>query len=143
MIKYNLICKSCKKSFDSWFASSKEYERLKKFKHLKCYNCNSIDVDKSLMSPRVLNKKNSKYEKIKNKKFIQIKNTIKEYQRFIKNNFQYVGDNFAYEARSIHYKNKKKSKNGIYGNATLQDLKELNEEGIKTETIPWINEKEN
>ena len=95
------------------------------------------------MSPRVLNKKNSKYEKIKNKKFIQIKNTIKEYQRFIKNNFQYVGDNFAYEARSIHYKNKKKSKNGIYGNATLQDLKELNEEGIKTETIPWINEKEN
>ena len=143
MIKYNLICRSCRKSFDSWFASSKEYERLKKLKYIKCFNCNSIDVDKSFMSPRVLNKKNHKYEKIRNKKFFEIKNTIKEYQKFIKNNFQYVGDNFAYEARSIHYKNKKKSKNGIYGNATSQDLKELNEEGIKTETIPWINDKDN
>ena len=143
MIKYNLFCKSCKKSFDSWFASSKEYEKLKKLKHINCYNCNSLDIDKNLMSPSILNKKDNKYEKIKNKKFIEIKNTIKEYQKFIKNNFQYVGDNFAYEARSIHYKNKKKSKNGIYGNATLQDLKELNEEGIKTETIPWINEKDN
>ena len=142
MIKYNLICKSCKKSFDSWFASSKEYERLKKFKHLKCYNCNSIDVDKSLMSPRVLNKKNSKYEKIKNKKFIQIKNTIKEYQKFIKKNFDYVGENFAYEARSIHYNNKKKNK-GIYGTASNQDLKELNEEGIDAQMVPWFENENN
>ena len=57
MIKYNLYCKSCKKSFDSWFASSKEYEKLKKLKHLNCYNCNSLNIDKSLMSPSVLNKK--------------------------------------------------------------------------------------
>ncbi len=143
MIKYNLFCKSCKKSFDSWFASSKEYEKLKKLKHLNCYNCNSLNIDKSLMSPSVLNKKNNKYEKIKNKKFTEIKNTIKKYQKFIKNNFKYVGDNFAYEARSIHYKTKKKSEKGIYGNATLQDLKELKEEGIETETITWINEKDN
>ena len=46
MIKYNLICKSCNKSFDSWFSSSKEYEKLKKLKHLSCYNCNSLEVDK-------------------------------------------------------------------------------------------------
>ena len=143
MIKYNLFCKSCKKSFDSWFASSKEYEKLKKLKHINCYNCNSLDVDKSLMSPSVLNKKNKNYERINNKKFAEIKNTIKKYQKFIKNNFKYVGDNFAYEARSIHYNKKKKSKNGIYGSATLQDLKELREEGIETETITWINEKDN
>ena len=143
MIKYNLSCKSCKKSFDSWFASSKEYEKLKKLKHINCYNCNSLDIHKSLMSPSVLHKKNKKYEKIKNKKFTEIKNTIKKYQKFIKNNFKYVGDNFAYEARSIHYKTKKKSEKGIYGNATLQDLKELKEEGIETETITWINEKDN
>ena len=143
MIKYNLFCKSCKKSFDSWFASSKEYEKLKKLKHINCYNCNSLDIDKNLMSPSILNKKDNKYEKIKNKKFTEIKNTIKEYQKFIKNNFKYVGDNFAYEARSIHYKNKKKSRKGIYGNATLQDLQELKEEGIETETITWINEKDN
>jgi len=143
MIKYNLICKKCNKSFDSWFASSKEYEKLKKLQHINCYNCNSLEVDKSLMSPNILNYKNYKQEKIKNKKFADIKKTIKEYQKFIKKNFQYVGENFAYEARSIHYKNKKKTKGGIYGNASLDELKELKEEGIETEIVPWINEKDN
>ena len=142
MIKYNLFCKSCKKSFDSWFASSKEYEKLKKLKHINCYNCNSLDVDKSLMSPSVLNKKNKNYERINNKKFAEIKNTIKKYQKFIKNNFKYVGDNFAYEARSIHYGGKKKKK-GIYGTASKQDLKELKEEGINTQMIPWVEDKNN
>jgi len=143
MIKYNLICKNCNKSFDSWFASSKEYEKLKKLEHINCYNCNSLEVDKSLMSPNVVNsKKNDKLEKINNKKYANIKKTIKEYQKFIKNNFKYVGENFAYEARSIHYKNKKKSK-GIYGNASLEELKELKEEGIETEIVPWVKEEDN
>ena len=53
-----------------------------------------------------------------------------------------VGDNFAYEARSIHYNGKKKSK-GIYGSVSKEDLKELKEEGIDAQMIPWIDEKEN
>ena len=111
MIKYNLICKNCNKSFDSWFASSKEYEKLKKLKHISCYNCNSLKVEKSLMTPNVLNaQKKDNLEKINYKKYENIKKTIKQYQKFIKNNFKFVGENFAYEARSIHYKNKKKQK---------------------------------
>ena len=142
MIKYNLTCKKCNNLFDSWFPSSKEYEKLKSLKHINCPNCNSLTIEKSLMSPNVLNSKKEKYEKIKNKKYIQVKNKIKEYQKFIKNNFEYVGENFAYEARSIHYNNKKNSK-GIYGKATIDEVKELDEEGIKTEIIPWINEQDN
>ena len=61
---------------------------------------------------------------------------------FIKNNFDYVGENFSYEARSIHYGNKK-SKKGIYGNSTKRDVEELREEGIETETIPWIEDNDN
>ena len=37
---------------------------------------------------------------------------------------------------------KKKSK-GIYGSASKKDLKELKEEGIDAQMIPWIDEKEN
>ena len=60
MIKYRLVCKDCDTSFDSWFSSSKEYEKLKKLKHLNCYNCNSLNIEKTLMSPNILNtKKNS------------------------------------------------------------------------------------
>ena len=140
MIKYKLLCKNCSDSFESWFASSKEFERLKKSKLLQCLNCNSNKIDKSLMAPSIINKqkKNNK----DNKKFLEIKNKLKEYKKFIKNNFDYVGDNFAYEARSIHYNNKKKQK-GIYGKASIKEAKELSEEGIEVETVPWIHDKEN
>ena len=142
MIKYKLGCKKCDNLFDSWFSSSKEYEKLKSLKYISCPNCNSLKIEKSLMSPNVLNSKKEKPEIIKNEKYVKVKNKIKEYQKFIKNNFEYVGENFAYEARLIHYDNKKENK-GIYGNATIEEVKELKEEGINTEIIPWVNENDN
>ena len=142
MIKYKLICKDCKIKFDSWFASSNEYEKLKKRKILTCHNCDSLKVEKTLMAPQLINSKNKSQAKLNIAKYQKIKKTIKNYQKFIKDNFQYVGDNFAYEARSIHYNNKKKSK-GIYGSASTQDLKELKDEGIEAQMFPWIEDKEN
>ena len=141
MIKYSLVCHDCSSIFESWFASSKEYEKLKKKKLLNCNNCNSLNIEKNLMAPSLLNQKNYDHN-IQLKKFGEIKKKITEYQKFIKNNFEYVGENFAYEARSIHYNNKKKDK-GIYGTATKQDLKDLKEEGIDTHTIPWLEDKNN
>ena len=95
------------------------------------------------MSPMVLNNSIKKEnENLNHKKIRKFKNKIRKYQEFIKNNFEYVGENFAYEARSIHYNAKKKSK-GIYGKATNDEVKSLNEEGIETQTIPWIKDKDN
>ena len=142
MIKYKLLCKECNLKFDSWFASSDEYERLKKKKLLNCHKCNSFQVEKTIMAPQLINNKQKIDEKIKLEKYSKVKKTITDYQRFIKDNFKYVGDNFAYEARTIHYNGKKKSK-GIYGSASKEDLKELKEEGIDAQMIPWIDENEN
>ena len=142
MIKYKLICKKCSLSFDSWFASSQEFEKLKKKNFLNCYNCNSNEVEKTLMAPRVINKFKIEKSVQKNLELGKINKKIKEYQKFIKNNFDYVGKNFAYEARSVHYDDKKKTK-GIYGKATNAEIKELREEGIDTEIIPWIKDKNN
>ena len=50
MIKYKLVCKDCELNFDSWFASSNEYERLKKKKLLNCHKCNSVEVEKTRFS---------------------------------------------------------------------------------------------
>ena len=47
MIKYKLICKNCDLSFDSWFSSSVEYDRLKKKNYINCHSCNSLKVEKS------------------------------------------------------------------------------------------------
>ncbi len=142
MIKYKLICKNCDLKFNSWFSSSNEYERLKKKKLLNCHNCNSFKVEKTIMAPQLINSNSKTDKKIDLEKYNKVKKTIKDYQKFIKDNFKYVGDNFAYEARSIHYNGKKKSK-GIYGSASKEDLKELKEEGIDAQMIPWIDEKEN
>ena len=142
MIKYKLRCKNCKLSFDSWFASSQEYEKLKKKNFLNCHNCGSMTVEKTLMAPKLLKKNWQKNISIKNDKYKKINEKIREYQRFIKNNFEYVGRNFAYEARSIHYKSKKNSK-GIYGTASREEIRDLKEEGIETEIITWIEDKNN
>ena len=141
MIKYCLKCKNCSLEFESWFSSSKEFDRLKKIKKLNCQNCDSIKIEKSLMSPNLAKtkKKNSEQNQ---QKFIEVKNKLKNYQKFIKENFDFVGDNFAYEARSIHY-NKKKLKKGIYGKASTEEAMELKDEGIETEIVPWIDDKEN
>ena len=142
MIKYKLFCKNCDHKFDSWFASSTEYERLKKKKLLTCHQCYSSKVEKTIMAPQLINSKSKLDEKINFNKFNEVKKTIINYQKFIRDNFKYVGDNFAFEARSIHYNKKNKSK-GIYGSASKEDLKELREEGIEAQMIPWINDKEN
>ena len=139
MIKYRLICKDCEIIFDSWFSLSKEYERLKKKNFLNCYVCNSLNVGKTLMSPSVHKLRNDPEISNKTQRYKKTKEVILKYQEFVKKNFDYVGENFAYEARSIHYKNKKVSK-GIYGTTTKEDLKELKEEGIETEVIPWIKD---
>ena len=142
MIKYKLNCKDCNISFDSWFASSTEFEKLKKRNLLNCHNCNSKKIKKDLMAPKLINSSSKVITKQENLKLKKINKKIREYQKFIKTNFEYVGENFAYEARAIHYNSKKKDK-GIYGIASTDEIKDLREEGIDTETIPWIEDKNN
>ena len=141
MIKYCLKCKICSLEFESWFSSSTEFDRLKKLKHLNCQKCNSTKIEKTLMTPNLTNSKNKSFFQ-NEKKIKEVKYQLKKYQKFVKDNFEFVGDNFAYEARSIHY-NKQKKKKGIYGNASSEEVQELKNEGIETEILPWINDKEN
>ena len=67
MIKYNLKCKN-KHEFESWFADSREFEKLRLKKLIECAFCGK-SVEKSIMSPRVLNKE----EEISDKKNKEIK----------------------------------------------------------------------
>ena len=142
MIKYKLICKNCNISFDSWFASSNEFEKLKKKQLLNCHRCKSKKIDKTLMAPKIINQSKITNSEKNSKKLKNLNKTIREYQKFIKNNFEYVGKNFAYEARAIHYNEKKKNK-GIYGTASNDEMKELRDEGVKVEMIPWLEDKNN
>ncbi len=131
MIKYNLEC-SCGETFESWFQNSNEYEKLLKRNLINCYVCGrSKTVKKSIMAPSVATSKTSVAEKdVEQKKefFKNVKSKIKELNDYVAKNAEYVGDKFVSEVRSIHYD--KKKKRNIYGNATLEETKELQEEGI-------------
>ena len=107
-----------------------------------CHNCNSTKIEKTLMSPQLIKKVQNKHKDKRDVKLKEITEKIKKYQKFIRENFDYVGKNFAYKARSIHYDNKKKNK-GIFGTTTNDELKELKEEGLNVEVIPWIEDKNN
>ena len=77
MIRYKLRCRNCDNSFDSWFASSKGYDKLKKLKHLNCHYCSSNEIEKTLMSPSIVNLKKQNISILKNKKLIKLKIKLK------------------------------------------------------------------
>ncbi len=143
MIKYNLEC-SCGETFESWFQNSSEYEKLLKKNLINCYVCGSSKtVKKSIMAPSIATSKTSATQKNteQKKEFLKnVKSKIKELNDYVTKNAEYVGDKFVSEVRSIHYD--KKQKRNIYGNATLEETKQLQEEGIDVATIPWV-QKEN
>ena len=138
MIKYNLTCK-CGGMFESWFPSSSEFDSLCKKKLIKCIYCESFHVKKSVMAPN-LPRKSNKISK-KNKLEKNIKKQFLNFRKYIEKNCKNVGDNFAREARSIHYE--KKNSQGIYGKTTPEEASELIEEGIEVVTVPWIYKSEN
>jgi len=138
MIKYNLACE-CGNSFESWFASSSEFDSLLKKKMIKCIYCESSSVKKTLMAPRLTRKSNQILKKTKLEK--NIKKQLLNFKKYIEKNCKNVGDNFAREARSIHYE--KKNSQGIYGKTTPEEASELIEEGIEVVTVPWVHKSEN
>ena len=138
MIKYNLICQ-CGETFESWFASSSEFDNLCKKKLIKCIYCESSLVKKSVMAPNLPCKSNKIFKNTELEK--NIKKQLINFRKYIEKNCKNVGKRFTQEARSIHYD--KKTSQGIYGRATPEETSELLEEGIEVASIPWIDESEN
>ena len=136
MIKYNLICK-CGETFESWFASSLEFDLLFKKKIIKCIYCLSSEVKKTVMSPRLTRKSNQVFKKTKFQK--NISKQLINFKKYIEKNCEDVGERFPQEARNIHYD--KKTSKGIYGKATPKETSELIEEGIDVCTLPWVGDK--
>ena len=84
MIKYKLYCNNCNLKFDSWFASSNEYERLKQKKLLSCHKCNSIKVEKTIMAPQLINKKSNIDEKVNIEKYNKVKKQLMVIKNLLK-----------------------------------------------------------
>ena len=136
MIKYILKCQNSYE-FESWFSSSEEFDKLNKKKLLECIYCSSKNIDKSIMAPMVTNSKNKDLQfDIINNDLNYKKNKLLQIRKYIEKNFDYVGKDFSKKVREVYYD--KKNKKAIYGTATIEEKKELAEEGIDLYSIPWI-----
>ena len=136
MIVYNLICKICSSKFEGWFENAKEFDIQKRKKIVNCPYCNSDSIKKFLMAPNLSTKSNSKKE-TKLKKAVA--NNIKKYKKIVEKNFDYVGDKFTEEAKKMKYG--EKEERPIYGEATIEQTKELIEEEIDVVSLPWVSNK--
>ena len=137
MIKYNLKCNN-NHEFESWFSDSNEFNKLNKKKLLECIYCSSNNIQKSIMAPMISGvKEKEKDTDIFDRKLFKQKEELIKLREHIEKNFDYVGDKFSEKIRDVYYD--KKTKKSIYGTTTLEQRKELAEEGIDLISIPWVS----
>ena len=136
MIKYSLKCDK-DHSFEAWFSDSLNFEKQNKKKLISCPSCSSLEITKNIMAPNISSKKQNS-NKINQKKD-KVEMVLNKVRKHVENNFDYVGDKFADEARSMHYG--KKEEREIYGETTLEDAVELIEEGVNVQPMPGVNPK--
>jgi len=135
VIVFNLFCSRCSYSFEGWFDNSLAFNTQKKRKLITCPNCESVDIKKALAAPNVTKKSNSQKPKIKK----TLASNIKKIKKIVEENFDYVGENFTEEAKKIKYGETKDRP--IYGEATIEQTKELEEEDINVTPLPFQSTK--
>lgn len=155
MIRYDFICEDGH-GFDSWFRDSADYERLKDNGVLQCPECSSPNVEKALMTPGLPVKANSRKVPAtraedpgvltagpEDPRAAAFRQAARSLRKHVEENSDYVGDKFADEARRIYYAESKTEERGIYGEATMEDAKALNDEGIGVLPLPKLPEDKN
>ena len=131
MIVFNLQCLECDYHFEGWFDNSNAFIAQKKRKLINCPNCESIKINKALAAPNISKKSNS----ITNKNKKTVANNIKKIKKIVEENFDYVGDKFSEEAKKIKYG--ETPDRPIYGEATIEQTKDLIEEDISITPLPF------
>lgn len=136
MIKYSLECNQSH-TFDAWFSDSLNFEKQNKNNQISCPNCSSLKIKKSIMAPSIPSK-NYKSDLLNEKKD-KVEVVLSKVRKHVEDNFDYVGDKFADEARSMHYGEKEERE--IYGETTIEDAVDLIEEGVNVKPIPGVDPK--
>jgi hypothetical protein len=147
MIKYALTC-GCGHAFEGWFKSSAAFDRQARRKLVACPRCGGSDIRKAPMAPRIAGRRKGAETPLpeavpteRERARRQMVEVMRELKREVEAKAEYVGADFAEEARRIHYDEARAR--GIYGEASRQDAQELIEEGIMVVPLPILPEEHN
>ena len=162
MIKYQLICDKSHE-FEGWFGDSAAFESQQESGLLTCPVCGSANVRRALMAPNLASPKTRKTDLAEQqpsaqpepqpqpqapqqasaalppaaaRKMQELMSEMRALQTRIREECRDVGNDFAEEARKIHYGEVEPE--GIYGQATAEEREALDEEGIEIMDMPWL-----
>ena len=129
MIKYRLICDKGHE-FDAWFKGSGTFEDQRNCGQLTCAVCRSRKIDRAVMAPALaLNSGDLMTEEDKEKR-----DMVEKLVDHVERDFDYVGKDFANEARKIHDGEARQRE--IYGEATFSEAQDLLIEGVPVAPLP-------
>ena len=140
MIKYCLQC-THGHEFEGWFASSVSYDAQVAAGQLTCPECNSREVGKSIMAPTVAGRSRSDVAVPDDEAPARYRNLVREVARVLTAASEDVGARFPEEARKIHYR--EVQQRAIRGTASLDEARELVEEGVEIMALPRMPEDTN
>ena len=134
MIRYALLCER-DHDFEGWFGASEDYDQQQGRGLLECPMCGSRDVRKAIMAPSVSGTKAQGAVQgpppEAREMMMQAAHAVRQH---VEDNFDYVGDAFAREARAIH--EGKSEERPIYGEASGQEVRKLVEDGVPVAPLP-------
>ncbi len=133
MIRYALACQHAH-AFEGWFGSSGDYDDQAGRGLVECPVCGSREVRKQIMAPAVAGTKRGAAPAEAGPSRTLMMEAMGRIRQHVKDNFDYVGDTFAREARAIH---EGASENrSIYGEAKPEEVRALHEDGVTVAALP-------
>lgn len=146
MIRYSLKCASTH-TFDSWFRSSDAFETLRAAGQMTCPVCGTADVEKTMMAPAVRPGRSNLAQTLAEPGRAAASGALSNPQSAIEQAFaamrkqvedtsEYVGLNFAAEARQMH--DGEKPARAIYGEAKPDEARQLIEDGVPVAPLPFM-----
>lgn len=164
MIHYQLRCDKGHE-FEGWFNSSSTFDAQVKRRLVSCSRCGSQDVEKAIMAPSVArtDRPRSRRKRVEeaatdgvpvaaaqappmpptliNGEQRQLIEKMRELRAKVLASSEYVGPNFAAEARKIH--SDEAPARSIHGEASPAEVEALHEEGVEVYPVPVLPEDKN
>ena len=133
MIRYALQCDDGH-GFEAWFGDSAAYDDQAARGLVECPHCGSRGVSKQIMAPAVAGTRKTTLSADPSRMRTLMMQAAREVRSHVEQNFDYVGDAFAREARDIH--EGRTEKREIYGEATPAEVKKLKDDGVPCAPLP-------
>jgi hypothetical protein len=131
---FDLVC-AHEHTFEGWFASENDFETQIEKGQLSCPMCGSVDVHRTPSAARLNFGAQPERQKAMLPTPQQMQAAFLRIAREIAANTEDVGEQFADEARRIHYE--EAPARGIRGITTREEAAALEDEGINVMPFPF------